>query len=613
MIDLVVKLSSLFEKYSMNTNISLTSTEDNIFSLLKEVIKNKTPDTILRVAGGWIRDKLMGKTSNDIDVAISNMTGEKFANIVNEYMREKGLKTHEISVVQSNPDQSKHLATAMVRLFGLPIDFVNLRTETYADSRIPQIETGTPEEDSKRRDLTINALFYNINTDEIEDFVGGLKDLKAGIARTPMDPVQTFLDDPLRILRTVRFAARYGLKLDPGIINAAHNPDVKEAFKKKMSQERIWAELAGKKEGDKWKPGALIGQDPTGAMSLLKQLGLLELIFDPTEEEMRDMGLSEQLVPWDTEQNNPHHNLNIWGHTLSVVKNLVDQTKQPIKEEYETYLVRNLAGLLHDIGKRYQGVHGTNESGHTTYHGHEELSGQLAETILNRLKAPKDIIKRVKLLIDSHMRTHGLLDEGVSEKAYRKYTRELGDEWEHGIDLGAADALGKEKMSPEQIASETGRYETLRNNIRKALPGGQTVMARPISGNDIIGLGIKKGPIIGQIMKLIDDKLLENPALSKEEALEIARQYIKINKQAGKKKQKKDEGGQVREWPGPHGPMISKNPDLGSGPYSQNNGLPYGGKPIKDFIKKQRKRRYKAKGKKLAMLDELTRILYNEV
>ena len=610
MINRIGELSYLFEKISQ-TNISLNGTEDKIFSLLKEVIEKEAPDTILRVAGGWIRDKLMGKSSNDIDIAINNMTGEEFANLVNNYMKNKGMQTHEISVVQSNPDQSKHLATAMVRLFGLPIDFVNLRTETYADSRIPQVGVGTPEEDAKRRDLTINSLFYNINTGEIEDFVGGLQDLKAGIARTPMDPVQTFLDDPLRILRTVRFAARYGLKLDPSIIEAAHNPDVQKAFKEKISHERIWAELAGKKEGEKWKPGALIGQDPSGAAALLKQLGLLELIFDPTQEEMQGMGLTDEMVPWETEQNNPHHNLDIWGHTLSVVKNLVEQTKQPIKEDYETYLVRNLAGLLHDIGKRYKGIHGKNEEGHTTYHGHEDLSGKLAEIILNRLKAPKDIIKRVKVLIDNHMRAHVLLEEGVKEKAYRKYTKDLGEEWEHGIDLGESDALGKGGLTPEEISSETNRYQSLKENIRNALPGGKAIMSRPITGNDIMELGVKRGPIIGQIMKIIDDKLLENPALSREEALEIAKEYIGINKKAGKKK--KDEGGQVREWPGPHGPMISKNPDLGSGPYSQNNGLPYGGKPIKEYIKKQRKRRYKAKGKKLSAIDQLTKILYKGV
>ena len=530
MFDSIVSLSYLFKEAS-DKSIILNDVERKIFSLLKSVIKDKTPNTTLRVAGGWIRDRLLGKESNDIDIAVDNMSGEDFANLVNEYMTEKGIKTHAISVVQSNPDQSKHLATAMVRLFGLPIDFVNLRTEEYTNTRIPQIKPGTPEEDAKRRDLTINSLFYNINSEKIEDFVGGLEDLKNRIAKTPMDPLQTFLDDPLRILRTVRFAAKYDLKLDPSIIEAAHNPDVQKAFKEKISKERIWTELAGKKEGEKWKPGALIGQNPTKAISLLKELGLLELIFDPSKEDKDGLGLDQEFVPWETDQNNPHHNLNIWDHTLEVVKNLVEQTKQPIKEDYESYLVRNIAGLLHDVGKRYKGIHGINEKGHTTYYGHADISAKLAEIILFKLKAPNDIIKRVKLLIENHMRVHNLLDQGT-EKAYRKYTKELGNEWEHSIDLGISDALGKSNLTPDEIKSEIDRYETLRENIKKSLPSGKTTMERPINGNDIVNLGIKKGPMVGQILKLIDDKLLENPFLSREEALEIAKEYISLNKKA---------------------------------------------------------------------------------
>lgn len=509
--------------------IIFSNKDFEIFKIIKTIAKKH--NTTARVAGGYIRDKILFLESNDIDIAVDNMSGEDFANLVNKYMIERGMKTHNISVVQSNPDQSKHLATAMVRLFGLPIDFVNLRTEEYTNTRIPQIKPGTPEEDAKRRDLTINSLFYNINSEKIEDFVGGLEDLRNRIAKTPTDPVQTFLDDPLRILRTVRFAAKYGLKLDPSIVEAAHNPDVQKAFKEKISKERIWTELAGKKEGEKWKPGALIGQNPHSAITLLKELGLLELIFDPTEEDKVDIGLDQEFVPWETEQNNPHHDLNIWEHTLKVVKNLVEQTKQPIKEDYESYLVRNIAGLLHDIGKRYKGIHGINEKGHNTYYGHAEVSAKLAEIILFKLKAPNDIIKRVKLLIENHMRIHNLLDQGT-EKAYRKYTKELGDEWEHSIDLGISDALGKSNLTPDEIKTEINRYETLRENIRKALPGGKHTMERPINGNDIVGLGIKKGPAVGEILKLIDEKLLENPFLSKEDALEIAKEYIKLNKKS---------------------------------------------------------------------------------
>ena len=506
-------------------NISLNPNEKKIFDLLQLVVQAKTPDTTLRVAGGWVRDKLMGKNSNDIDIAVDNMTGEGFANLVSKYMKDHRMQTSSVVTVEANPEQSKHLATAMVRLFGLPIDFVNLRTETYADSRIPEMQMGTPEEDAQRRDLTINALFYNINTGEVEDYVGGLKDLRAGIARTPFDPIQTFLDDPLRILRTVRFAARYNLTLDPALVEAARDPRVQEAFRTKLSQERIWAELAGKQEGEKWKPGALIGQDPTKAVTLLKQLGLMEPIFDPSPEEMHQMGLSEEMVPWETPQNNPHHTFDIWGHTAAVLKNLVERTKEDVRGDEETYLVRNIAALLHDIGKRYKGVHGVHEKGHTTYHGHEGVSGQMAETVLTRLHAPKRIIKRVKDLIDVHLKPHELL-QGSSGRTRRKFVRDFED-WPHSMDLAIADNLGKQNFTEEDAHRESQKYEDLRTKIQESLPQqNSTNIPRPITGRDLIGIGGSPGPIMGQVMKAIDEALLDDPHLTKEDALGIARTFL---------------------------------------------------------------------------------------
>lgn len=521
-------------------SMSLTTTENKIFDLLRAVIADKAPETTLRAAGGWVRDKLLGKESNDIDIAVDNMTGEAFANLVSEYMAEHGLRRQNVTIVEANPDQSKHLATAMIKLFGLPIDFVNLRTETYATSRIPTMEMGTVEEDAQRRDLTINSLFYNINNGEIEDYVNGIKDLRAGIARTPLDPVQTFLDDPLRILRTVRFAAKYGLELDPAIIAAAHNPEVQEAFKNKISNERVWTELAGKKEGDRYKAGALIGPNPTRAVELLKELGLMEAVFDPTPEEVKSLAPppkdpkvpvpEEQMVPWETPQNNPHHEFDIWNHTLNVVKNLVEQTKQPIRDDQETYLVRNIAALLHDIGKRYTGIQGISPKGHTNYHGHEGVSSKIAKMVLTRLRAPDEIVKRVMSLISIHLHPHVLLEQG-NAKNYRRFARDY-PEWDHSVDLAIADNLGKQNFTPEQASLEQQKYEDLRGKIQESMqwtnknPRHDWAIPRPITGDDLIAIGIKPGQIMGQIMAALDEALLDNPGMSKEEALDLARTFI---------------------------------------------------------------------------------------
>jgi tRNA nucleotidyltransferase (CCA-adding enzyme) len=221
----------------MDPAISLTVVEANLKRLLLDVAhfvehhpaaKDATP-LVLRFSGGWVRDKLLNKDSKDIDVTIDRMTGYQFGLKIQEYLKVPGnagkyvtgdganrQTTAKISKIEANPDKSKHLETATTKVFGLEIDLVNLRKETYTeDSRNPQVEFGTPEEDAMRRDATINAMFYNLNTSSVEDLTRrGLDDLKNGLIRTPLEPVETFTDDPLRVLRLIRFAARFGYEID---------------------------------------------------------------------------------------------------------------------------------------------------------------------------------------------------------------------------------------------------------------------------------------------------------------------------------------------------------------------------------------------------------------
>ncbi|KAF4646929.1 CCA tRNA nucleotidyltransferase, mitochondrial, partial [Perkinsus chesapeaki] len=150
-------------------------------------------------------DKLLGKESDDIDIAVDDMSGESFAYKVKDFLAttSPNASCSSVGVVRANPDQSKHLETATLRVLDVSLDVNNLRTETYTqDSRIPVVSLGTPQEDASRRDFTINALFYNLRTAAVEDYTGkGLDDLRAGIIRTPLEPTITFQDDPLRILR----------------------------------------------------------------------------------------------------------------------------------------------------------------------------------------------------------------------------------------------------------------------------------------------------------------------------------------------------------------------------------------------------------------------------
>ncbi|XP_026413940.1 CCA tRNA nucleotidyltransferase, mitochondrial-like [Papaver somniferum] len=227
--------------------LELTDKEKQIFDRLLRVVDHYNLQTQIRVAGGWVRDKLLGKDSNDIDIALHNMMGEEFCHKVNEYYTLfKGEEKQKIGVVESNPDKSKHLQTARIEMLGVQVDFVNLRSETYSEknSRIPKVKFGSPKEDADRRDLTINSLFYNIKEKLVEDFTGrGLADLKEGKIVTPLHPMETFLDDPLRVFRAIRFAARFGFVLDEELEEAAASDVVRDAIKNKISRERIGDEI----------------------------------------------------------------------------------------------------------------------------------------------------------------------------------------------------------------------------------------------------------------------------------------------------------------------------------------------------------------------------------
>ena len=257
-------------------SITLTEEESSLRLLLLDVAKSIGPSqkhephidgpVILRWAGGWVRDKLLGLQSHDIDVAINNMTGKAFAERVHQLFEGEspsqihGFKRSDISKVHNvdaNPEKSKHLATAILRIRNLDLDFVNLRKEVYTDdSRAPEkLEFGTAEEDATRRDATINALFYNLNTDQIEDFTGGVPDLEARVIRTPMEPLKTFTDDPLRVLRLIRFASRLDFSIHPGTERYMADEKVLASLRVKISRERVGIELEKMLRGRQVRPG----------------------------------------------------------------------------------------------------------------------------------------------------------------------------------------------------------------------------------------------------------------------------------------------------------------------------------------------------------------------
>jgi tRNA nucleotidyltransferase (CCA-adding enzyme) len=272
--------------------ITLSELEATLRRLLLDVAeyieKNDETPLVLRFTGGWTRDKLLGIPSNDIDVAINKMTGYQFGLRMKEYLdipgnaEKYGLggstkKAGSLAKIAANPEQSKHLETVTTRILGLDLDLVNLRKETYTeDSRNPQMEFGTAEEDALRRDATINAMFYNITTSTIEDFTGrGYDDLQNHIIRTPLNPYTTFKDDPLRVLRLIRFASRLNYKIDPHTRKAMGEEEIGTALKLKITRERVWIEVEK----------MLKGPDPQAALTTIDELNLYGIIFVDTAQE----------------------------------------------------------------------------------------------------------------------------------------------------------------------------------------------------------------------------------------------------------------------------------------------------------------------------------------
>jgi len=298
-------------------DLQLSDEEKELFDLLNKVSRETGLSSSLRVAGGWVRDKLLAtprfqkhpskkperltskyRTTNasvlpqasmgrkgtkvivdesnqqpvDIDIALDDMLGREFADHLNEWLEQHGQETHSVGVVLKNPEKSKHLETATMKVGSFWIDFVNLRAEEYTqDSRIPDLmRIGTADEDAFRRDLTINALFYNINTGCVEDWTGrGFDDLQKGVVATPLAPLTTLLDDPLRVLRSIRFAARLRFTMDDSLVEAAKDKRVRDALGQKVSRERIGGEV----------DLMLRSLDPVGAMRLLVNLNLVGTVF----------------------------------------------------------------------------------------------------------------------------------------------------------------------------------------------------------------------------------------------------------------------------------------------------------------------------------------------
>jgi len=449
--------------------------EEILLDFLREKIKNTKFEGKTFVAGGYVRDMVMGKKSKDIDITVALPNGGiEFATWIT-----KQTGTYKEN---SNPVIFPSFGTAKFNLPGvkhmgvdigdIDIECVMTRKEQYKDnSRKPEVDFGTPYEDVERRDLTINSLLYDISNQRILDLTGkGLSDIKNKVIRTPIDSNIIFKEDPLRMLRTIRFSVRYGWKLSDDMIKSlTKNSDML----KNISMERIQDEFNK----------IILSDSPSQGIKILIETDLMKYIIP---EYYKLVGLKQ----------NDYHEWDAFEHSLKVLEN------SPKRLEVR------LAALLHDIGK-INTV--SNDDGKIHFYGHEFESAKMSKEILTRMKYPNSVINKVIKLVTNHMRTKYMGDDisKATDKALRKFMNEMGDDIEDLLDLIHADNISH--GSPGWKHNMENQVDNIRKKL-KQLGNFAGKLKMPIDGNKIINmLNIKPNKEIGIILSKFKEMFFENP------------------------------------------------------------------------------------------------------
>jgi putative nucleotidyltransferase with HDIG domain len=416
------------------------------------------------VIGGWVRDLLLDIPSKDIDILVIG-DGPALANAVAQI-----LKVKKVSVF-------KNYGTAHFRYKDLDVEFVGARKESYqADSRKPFTESGTLQDDQNRRDFTINSMAISLNEvnfGALIDPFNGLTDLEKGIIRTPLDPVVTYSDDPLRMLRAIRFATRLDFKIERSSLEAMTQLAPRLSI---ISQERITDELNK----------MILTTTPSRAFKLLQVTALLEQFF-PEIIALQGIESKEGKAHKDN-----------FLHTLEVLDNISLHT---------TDLWLRWAAILHDIAKpptkRFDKTVGW------TFHGHEELGAKMVPRIFKRLRLPLDHqMKYVQKLVRLHLRPIALVKGSVTDAAIRRLLHEAGDDIEDLMTLCNADITSKNEFKVKrykqnfELVSEKLKLVEEKDRVRNFQP--------PVSGQLIMDT-FNIGPCaeIGIIKTQIKDAILE--------------------------------------------------------------------------------------------------------
>ena len=432
------------------------------------------------VIGGYVRDCFLGCPSKDIDIVVESKPGVEHAGIAlaEAVAAKTGAK---VSVFRS-------FGTAMLKYHGLEVEFVGARRESYQrESRKPIVEDGTLEEDQLRRDFTINAMAFSLQEEDfgaLVDPFGGIRDLAAGIIRTPLEPEQTYSDDPLRMLRAIRFAARLSTPEHPFNIV----PESLQAMKTMADRLQILSKERIVEEVNKM----LLTDHPAMAFQLMEETGLLQQ-FLPEVSRLKGV----ETVDGKGHKEN-------FTHTLQVVENVIRSEKE---EGREPNLWLHWAALLHDVGKpvskRYVAGQGW------TFHGHEVTGARLVPKIFGRLKMPlNEKMKYVEKLVSLHLRPIALVDDEVTDSAVRRLLFDAGAEVEDLMLLCNADITSK---NPAKVARLRRNFELVKAKMAEVEAKDEIRnWKNPITGEYIMQLfGLEPCNTIGQLKEMVKNAVLD--------------------------------------------------------------------------------------------------------